>query len=419
MEPFSLFLDALGLTGQSILHIIFTGRLTGKRPRLWHFPAYLAFLCAIEWTSLPAIPALVMELLALYGMGRFALQVSHPASCAASLLAVYITQLSFGIVDSAEAILFPAAIGSPLLYPLVILAAAAGLMICACCCAAVLRSVSLSEDSLPQVGILLFPGAFFFAAELYILHTAYSVLPAAPVQERIGTHSALLFLQTLGLAALLCTLHAYRRLCRGLQTQSALQSLTQAAQAQKTYIAEAQLRYEQTRSFRHDIKNHLSVLDGLLRAGKPEESRAYLQKLEASASALSFPYRTGDPAADVLLGEKLGLAEAAGIPSEVSVLLPKPCKVDSLDLCVIFANALDNAIQACRTADGPQSIRITGTRQGDFYMLSFENTCASGPLPPAGTGLSNIRSVAEKYHGAMLAEKNGCRFSLNVLLNIS
>ena len=103
----------------------------------------------------------------------------------------------------------------------------------------------------------------------------------------------------------------------------------------------------------------------------------------------------------------------------VLIGLPKPCKVDSLDLCVIFANALDNAIQACRTADGPQSIRITGTRQGDFYMLSFENTCASCPLPPAGTGLSKIRSVAEKYHGAMLAEKNGCRFSLNVLLNIS
>ncbi|WP_350340274.1 GHKL domain-containing protein [Candidatus Merdisoma sp. JLR.KK006] len=36
-----------------------------------------------------------------------------------------------------------------------------------------------------------------------------------------------------------------------------------------------------------------------------------------------------------------------------------------------------------------------------------------------GTGLSNIKAVTEKYHGAMLTEKIERRFSLNVLLNIS
>ena len=83
-----------------------------------------------------------------------------------------------------------------------------------------------------------------------------------------------------------------------------------------------------------------------------------------------------------------------------------------MDLCVIFANALDNAIAACR------SIRITGRQQGDFYLLAFENTCLEGPLPPAGTGLANIRAAAEKYRGAVLAEKEGGRFTLNVLLNV-
>ena len=89
-----------------------------------------------------------------------------------------------------------------------------------------------------------------------------------------------------------------------------------------------------------------------------------------------------------------------------------------MDLCVIFANALDNAIAACRSAAGKRSIRITGRQQGDFYLLAFENTCLEGPLPPAGTGLANIRAAAEKYRGAVLAEKEGGRFTLNVLLNV-
>ena len=85
---------------------------------------------------------------------------------------------------------------------------------------------------------------------------------------------------------------------------------------------------------------------------------------------------------------------------------------------MIFANALDNAIAACRAGGGPPSIRITGQRQGDLYLLAFENTCPAGPLPPAGTGLANIRAAAEKYQGAVLAEKTDQRFSLHVLLHI-
>jgi len=176
---------------------------------------------------------------------------------------------------------------------------------------------------------------------------------------------------------------------------------------------------EQIKAFRHDIKNHLSVLGGLLNGGKLEEGKDYLKKLEAASDALSFPYQTGNPVVDILLGEKLGLARTNGIAAEVSVLLPRSCEIDDFDLCVIFANALDNAVSACQSAAGDRRIRIAGERQGDFYMLTFENTCSGAPLPPAGTGLSNIKSAAEKYRGAVLAEKEGQRFSLNVLLNIS
>ena len=84
-----------------------------------------------------------------------------------------------------------------------------------------------------------------------------------------------------------------------------------------------------------------------------------------------------------------------------------------------LAAALALSLTACQSGGGAKSLRISGKRQGDFCMLTFENTCPDTPLPPAGTGLSNIKAVAEKYHGAVLTEKSGGRFSLNVLLNIS
>ncbi len=424
MDYFSLFLDGLCLLGQSVTQLVFVSRLTGKKQKVWSLAVYLFLLCAMQWIftkfALPGAIATGAELLILYGVSRLALRNRRSVSWAAAIFAVYISQLSFGVVNSAEAILFPYMVGKLLLYPILLLATLSAFAICACCYAAALKFLSLSEDrQTPYAGLLLFPGLFFFAAELYILQTSYRVSPVSVSLGEIGKHGALLLLQVLGLGALLCTLYAYQRLQHGLRAQSALQSLSQAAQTQKVYIAEAQTRYEQTKAFRHDIRNHLSVLDGLLSSGKLEEGKAYLQKLKTVSDALSFPHQTGNPVVDILLGEKLGLAKANGIAAEVSLRLPKPCGVDDFDLCVIFANALDNAIRACQAVEGAKSIRISGERQGDFYLLAFDNPCADGPTPPMGTGLSNIKSVSEKYHGAMLVEKKGQHYSLNVLLNIS
>ena len=422
MDFFALFLDGICLLGQGVMHIIFVSRLTGKKQKPLCFAVYILLLTALQLVSVRlslsgtlSIAACVLEL---YAVSRFGMGNQPSVSWLAAVLAFYVSQLSLGIINSVEAALFPRFIGSPLLYLLLLAAQVLFFTLCTGCYYAVLKLLAWTEDSqTPYIGLLLFPGLFFFASELYILETAYSFFAPIVSLEEVGKHSTLLLLQVMGSAALLCTLYAYRHLCQSFRVQAELQSLTQAAHTQKVYITEAQARYEQTQSFRHDIKNHLSVLDGLLRSGKLEEGREYLKKLEAVSESLSFPYQTGNPVVDILLGEKLGLAKEIG--SEVSLVLPKPCGIDDFDLCVLFANALDNAIAACRAHDGAKAIRISGKQQGDFYMLTFENTCSDAPLPPAGTGLSNIKAVAEKYHGALLTEKNGQRFYLSVLLNAS
>ena len=423
MDYFALLLDSLCLlVGHGVMHMVFISRLTRKKLKKWYFAAYFLLLGMIQLISdrlaLDGTLSVGIGVLALYGLSRYGMRNQRSVSWLAAVLSYYVSQLSFGIINSVEAALFPRFIGSPLFYLLFLAAQLLFFVLCAGCYYAVLKLLDWTEDSqTPYIGLLLFPGLFFFAAELYILQTAYSFFAPTISLEEVGKHSTLLLLQVMGLAALLCTLYAYRHLCQGFQAQAELQSLTQAARAQRVYIAEAQARYGQTRSFRHDIKNHLSVLDGLLRSGKLAEGREYLKKLETISESLSFPCQTGNPVVDILLGEKLGLAKE--IAAEVSLVLPKPCGIDDFDLCVLFANALDNAIAACRASDGAKAIRISGKQQGDFYMLIFENTCSGKPVPPAGTGLSNIRTVAEKYHGAVLTEKSGGRFCLSVLLNAS
>lgn len=421
MDWFSLFLDGLTLAGLGALHITLTGRLCEKRagPRL--FALYLLALCAVEAAcralSLGTLFAVASELLVLYAVNRLALGGAPAVSGAAAVLAVYIPQLSFGIVNSLESLLFLPAVGSPLLYPLVILFSLLALGLSAVICALVLRLFPPPEERMPRVWAPLLTAAFFLSAEFYLLQTAYS--RAAPLPPEPGKHLALLALQLLGLLAMLCTLYAYRRVCQGLRAQAALDALSQAARAQRTYIRDARAREERTRSLRHDWNHHLTVLEGLLRAGETAKAAGYLSSLRTAAEALSPAFRTGSAVIDILLADKLADARARGVEAEVSLLWPRESGVDDFDLCVIFANALDNAVRACLETPAPGSLRITGCRQGDFYRLSFENACAPGPLPPMGTGLRNIRAAAEKYRGAVLAEKEGGCFRLHVLLNIS
>lgn len=426
MDSLIFCLNTVCLAAQGVLQLSFAGRLAKQRPRTWHFALYLFLLYAADWAAQRAglawECAVGAQMALLYGVLCRALGLRRPAAWAAALLSVYVTQFSFGAVNSLESMLFPSVTEPPVLRALVAAATAASLALCGCCYAAVAKFFPLTDrEPSPGLGLLLLPVLFIFLAEAYVLKTAYShtFLGALTAAQRLALaerHTALFLLQGLGLAAVFCTLYAYRRVCSGFQAQAALDSLKQAASAQRVYLDEARRRDAQTRAFRHDLQNHLSVLSGLLAEEKWDAGRAYLQKLTAASAALSPPYQTGSAVVDILLREKLAAAEQAGVKAEVSLILPAPCGIDDLDLCVIFANALDNAIRACGQAG---TLWIGGKRQGDFYLLTFTNPCDDGPMPPDGTGLSNLRAVAEKYHGALRTEKSGGRFSLCLLLDIS
>ncbi len=186
------------------------------------------------------------------------------------------------------------------------------------------------------------------------------------------------------------------------------------------YVEEAKARYEKTRSFRHDIKNHITVVKDLLQNGKTGQALDYIRDLADRTEELSFPCATNNPVADILLGNKLGMAESMGIDVSCSLLLPQPCSIRDIDFCIILSNALDNAIQACKNMDARSGryIRVTGHMQGDFILMEVENSFQGKGLVKSGTGLSNIKAVAEKYHGAVSIKTRETEFVLSVLLII-
>jgi len=234
------------------------------------------------------------------------------------------------------------------------------------------------------------------------------------------SHGQMLAMYCLGLASLFCILFSYKKLQQIFRLSTEISLLEQQEHSLTQYVEEAKTRYDETKSFRHDIRNHIAVVKKLLQNGKLEEAITYMEDLDDMAEKMSFPCSTNNPVVDILVGNKLGIAKSMGIDVGCSLLLPYPCGIRDIDICIVLSNALDNAIRAVKSLDAGMEkyIRVSGRIQGDFLMMEIQNSFQGKGAFKKGTGLSNVKKVAERYGGAMSIETQENVFVLHVLLII-
>ncbi len=218
------------------------------------------------------------------------------------------------------------------------------------------------------------------------------------------SHGDNLALQLLAGACLPAVLLIYQRFVRVQHAEKRLLYLSSQEAEQRRYMEEAVLREKRTMAFRHDLKNHLSVLRELLRTGQEERACRYLDQLGEAAEGLSCGIRTGNAAVDVLLGSKCSVAGQKGIRVSCDLVVPQEGGLKEIDWCILISNAFDNAIRACEAAPPERRyLRLSGKRKGNLYLLLMENSCDENlkAPPPEGIGLSNIRAVLESASGTL------------------
>ncbi len=275
-----------------------------------------------------------------------------------------------------------------------------------------------------QMVLIFIPTLMIFIMSSYINAIEYDfqfeILVDKGPAEHFFSHGQMLSMYFLGLASLFCILFSYKKLQQIFRLSTEISLLEQQEHSLNQYVEEAKTRYDETKSFRHDIRNHIAVVKKLLQNGKLEEAITYMEDLDDMAEKMSFPCSTNNPVVDILVGNKLGIAKSMGIDVDCSLPLPYPCGVRDIDICIVLSNALDNAIHAAKSLDvGMEKyIRVSGRIQGDFLMMEIQNSFHGKGAFKKGTGLSNVKKVAERYGGAMSIETQENVFVLHVLLII-
>lgn len=130
--------------------------------------------------------------------------------------------------------------------------------------------------------------------------------------------------------------------------------------------------YGEFRSFRHDFKNHVICLRSLIESNEKENALEYINEIEGLSSVEKKQYNTGNIIIDALLNDKNDRAAAINTKIVFSGMVPTT-GISNVDLCIIMANAIDNAIEACAkdTSEKPKEINAEASfRQGYFSLRS-------------------------------------------------
>lgn len=388
---------------------------------------FLAILCGLVMLLSPvgSIAQYLLYALLLMGIGCFVYHADWKSVFLYAALTVEIMELSIGITNSLSGILYPqiASLYQNAAAVLSVLLGMTALGLSVLGYHAAYRYFLHDEMHEKQyLFIILIPILMIFFLDEYISLTLYG---NAAVRNVVGdvinvNHYQMLLIQLFSMASLFCILFAYKKLLQNFRLRMEMSMLEQEEHFLNQYVEEARAHYEETKSFRHDIKNHITVVKDLLRSRKQEDALTYIDDLADMAAGLSFPCSTGNPVVDILMENKLGIAKNIGIDVECSLILPYPCPIRDIDFCIILSNALDNAVSACRDVnDGAgKYIRVSGRIQGDFVLLEVENSFSGKRVVSRGIGLSNIKAIAEKYQGAMSIKTQERSFFLSVLLVI-
>lgn len=188
-------------------------------------------------------------------------------------------------------------------------------------------------------------------------------------------------------------------------------------------------KMELSRIYRHDMHHHLIVLEGLMLQDNASGALRYIQELSGKLLSLTQTIWSANTAVNAVLTAYLTQAEEAGCRVNADVRIPADLPYGEMDLCIILANTLENAINACREIETEKQITVKlELTQNHRLTLSVENTCPAPvefgvnglPIAPLreghGLGLRSVQTVTDKYGGLLQCSWKEQRFHIQVVL---
>ncbi|MCR8745639.1 sensor histidine kinase [Romboutsia lituseburensis] len=204
------------------------------------------------------------------------------------------------------------------------------------------------------------------------------------------------------------------------------------------YYLKMNKEQEKVKEIYHDIKNHMICMKDMCKNNEIENAKNYIGNIEVGLknyTNYNQNFNTGNMIVDSILNNKKILCEEKSIGFDVDVDFSKNDYMQMTDICIIFSNIIDNAIEACikiQTDDLNKKIRIESKYIENFCVIVIENTKTNQVKHKNnnlittkkdkfihGIGLKNVKNVVKKYLGEVVIEHSEEKFILKIMIPLN
>ena len=168
---------------------------------------------------------------------------------------------------------------------------------------------------------------------------------------------------------------------------------------------------EEYHALRHELKNHMSLMESLLREEKYDELREYFAEYAGKITPRLAEFRCPNPLITSVITHQMNAALAAGVTLDVIAAVPETLGIADDDLCSLLSNMLDNSVEGCLRA-GKNLVKATLHTDKGCLFVTVTNPADEAALrenpdlhttkdnaESHGFGIPILRSIAAKYDG--------------------
>lgn len=225
----------------------------------------------------------------------------------------------------------------------------------------------------------------------------------------------------------------YDRMGQAVELQSRNRLYEQQLDLCSHQAEEQELHYLELRRMRHDMKNHLSGILGMVNAGQTKDAEDYIQKMldDGIGNKAGEISHTGNIVVDSLVNHKYALAIRDGIRFEARVFIPSVLPFQGGHLAIIFGNLLENALEACRKLPQEQRyIILEATYIKEILQICIRNSSPENSKKDRsgrflttkvdtfchGIGLASVEQALADYDGELFTQYEDGEFRASAVL---
>ncbi len=185
---------------------------------------------------------------------------------------------------------------------------------------------------------------------------------------------------------------------------------TQFRLAQTEFASLRQMQ-QNAAAYRHDMRHHFALLQGLASREHLEELKEYLRTAQSDMDVITPLRFCENETVNLILSSFAAQAKQAEILLTIEAKLPDVLPFSDTELCSLLSNALENAVQASANIPdrSKRIIRLRVYDKNNKLCIDLRNSYQTEPLfhrelpvsekPGHGYGTKSMAHIVEKYGG--------------------